>query len=168
LRPIEEALCTLPAPPAVHRHAVQGNRMNVGVSECLCDGNLSGNSNIVIPAQAGIQVLGAPAGSRPRPGRPGLGKTERTEHHPNDFGVYAVALAFEQGALVPSLLCFILSIPLCGVMAYLVLFGKEQGLDDIWIFFVGYTLMIIVTRPFIGRLFDRQGHAITIIPAVCR
>lgn len=71
---------------------------------------------------------------------------------------------FEPGALVPSLLCFINSVPLCGVMAYLVLFGKEQHVGNIWVFFIGYTLMILLTRPWIGRLFDRRGHAVIILP----
>jgi type II secretion system protein H len=55
------------------------------------DGNLSGDSSIVIPAQAGIQIFGARTGSRPTPGRPGLGKTKRTEHHPSDVGTHAIA-----------------------------------------------------------------------------
>jgi MFS family permease len=72
--------------------------------------------------------------------------------------------AFEHGALLPSALCFLLSIPLCGVIAYMVLFGREQQLPDVWVFFVGYALMILVTRPFIGRLFDRMGHAVIVLP----
>ena len=71
---------------------------------------------------------------------------------------------FEPGALVPALLCFINSVPLCGVMVYLVLFGREQQLANIWLFFIGYTLMILLTRPYIGRLFDRRGHAAIILP----
>ena len=71
---------------------------------------------------------------------------------------------FEPKALLPSFLCFIVSIPLSAVMSFLILFGKEQRIDDIWVFFIGYTLMILVTRPFIGRLFDRRGHAIIILP----
>ena len=39
---------------------------------------------------------------------------------------------FEHGALLPSALCFLLSIPLCGVIAYMVLFGGEQQLPDVW------------------------------------
>ena len=31
-------------------------------------------------------------------------------------------------------------------------------------FFVGYALMILATRPFIGRLFDRKGHAVIVLP----
>lgn len=71
---------------------------------------------------------------------------------------------FEKGALLPSFLCFVLSVPLCGVMAYLVLFGRERLIENIWVFFIGYSTMILVTRPFIGRLFDRKGHAIIILP----
>lgn len=71
---------------------------------------------------------------------------------------------FEPGALIPSLLCFINSAPLCGIMAYLVLFGREQGINHLWVFFIGYTLMILLTRPYIGRLFDRKGHTLIILP----
>ena len=76
----------------------------------------------------------------------------------------SLASIFERGALLPAALCFILSIPLCGVIAYLVLFGNEQHLGQVWVFFIGYALMILVTRPFIGRLFDRKGHAVIILP----
>jgi MFS family permease len=71
---------------------------------------------------------------------------------------------FEPGALLPSALCFLVSIPLCGVIAYLVLFGAEHHLEQVWIFFIGYALMILATRPFIGRLFDRRGHVVIILP----
>jgi MFS family permease len=71
---------------------------------------------------------------------------------------------FEQGALLPSFLCLILSVPLCGVMAYIVLFGRERHLGNIWVFFIGFALMILSTRPYIGRLFDRKGHSIIILP----
>ena len=50
------------------------------------------------------------------------------------------------------------------MVAYLVLFGKEQGIEKIWLFFVGYTVMILLTRPYIGRLFDRKGHRVIILP----
>jgi len=71
---------------------------------------------------------------------------------------------FEKGALLPSGLCFILSIPLCGIMAYLVLFGQELQMENVWIYFIGYTGMILLTRPFIGRLLDRKGHVVIILP----
>lgn len=71
---------------------------------------------------------------------------------------------FEPGAVFPSFLCFINSVPLCGVMAYLVLFGREQHIGSLWVFFIGYAFMILLTRPWIGRLFDRRGHTVIILP----
>jgi MFS family permease len=71
---------------------------------------------------------------------------------------------FEPGAVLPAVLCFINTIPLCGVMAYLLLFGQQRHIDNIWLFFIGYTLMILLTRPFMGRLFDRRGPGPIIVP----
>jgi MFS family permease len=80
------------------------------------------------------------------------------------FAGISMKNVFEKGALLPSALCFLLSIPLCGIMGYLVLFAKELELENVWIYFIGYTLMILVTRPFIGKLFDQKGHAVIILP----
>ncbi|WP_197470731.1 MFS transporter [Anaerosporomusa subterranea] len=71
---------------------------------------------------------------------------------------------FEKGALLPSTLCFLLSIPLCGIMGYLMLFGREAGIDNVWLYFIGNTVMILLTRRFVGRLFDKRGHSVIIFP----
>lgn len=71
---------------------------------------------------------------------------------------------FARGALLPSMLCFLLSIPLCAITGYLMLFGQETGIDNVWLYFIGYTVMILLTRRFVGRLFDKKGHAMIIFP----
>ncbi|WP_407308968.1 MFS transporter [Desulfosporosinus sp. SB140] len=70
----------------------------------------------------------------------------------------------EKRALLPSFLCFLLAIPLCGIMSYIMLFGKEVKLSNIWVYFIGHVAMILVTRSFVGKLFDRKGHAVVVIP----
>ena len=72
----------------------------------------------------------------------------------------------EKGAILPSILCFLLSIPLCGIMGYLILFGQELHIENIWVYFIGYAVMILVTRPFMGKLLDKKGHAIIILPGI--
>lgn len=71
---------------------------------------------------------------------------------------------FEQRALLPSVLCFLLSITLCGIMSYLMLYGREIKITYIWVYFVGHVLMILITRPFMGKIFDKKGHAVVVIP----
>lgn len=96
--------------------------------------------------------------------KPGLSTLTQRPAPAHASGATLLLRVFERGALLPSFLCFILSVPLCGVMAYIVLFGREQELANIWVFFVGYAVMILATRSFVGRLFDAQGHAAIIFP----
>jgi MFS family permease len=77
---------------------------------------------------------------------------------------FSLADSFEKKAALPSLLCFLLVITLCGIMSYIMLYGKELKISSIWIYFVGYISMILVTRPLVGKIFDKKGHAVIIIP----
>ncbi len=73
---------------------------------------------------------------------------------------------FEKSALLPASLCFLHSITFGGIMSFLVLFGQETGIESVGIYFVGHVLMILISRPFAGKLFDRKGHSFVIIPGV--
>ena len=73
---------------------------------------------------------------------------------------------FEKKALLPSLLCFLHSITLGGIMSFLMLYGQEIGVENTWIYFVGHVSMILISRPFAGKLFDRKGHTVVIVPGV--
>jgi MFS family permease len=101
---------------------------------------------------AGVAGLAGGLARLPLPARPAAGRDISWES------------VFEKGAVLPSVLCFLLSVPLCGIMGFLLLFGKEVRLDNVWLFFVGYTAAILATRRFVGRLFDRRGHGVIILP----
>lgn len=73
---------------------------------------------------------------------------------------------FEKQALLPAFLCFLHSITLSGIMSFIVLYGHEIGVEHTWIYFAGHIAMILFTRPFAGKLFDRKGHASVILPGV--
>ena len=71
---------------------------------------------------------------------------------------------FERRALLPSSLCFLLNVTTCGIVIYMMLYGEEIGVDSVWLFFAGFIAMALVTRPFIGRIFDKRGHSIIVLP----
>lgn len=73
---------------------------------------------------------------------------------------------FEKKALLPAFLCFLHSITLSGIMSFIMLYGKEIGVENTWIYFAGHITMILITRPFAGKLFDKRGHATVIIPGI--
>jgi len=73
---------------------------------------------------------------------------------------------FEKRALLPSFLCLLLAIPFGALMSYIMVFGEEVGIKHVWLYYIGHCLMIIISRPFIGKLFDRKGHVYAILPGV--
>lgn len=72
----------------------------------------------------------------------------------------------EKQALLPSFLCFLHSITLGGIMSFIMLYGNEIGVENTWIYFIGHIAMILISRPFAGKLFDRRGHAVVIGPGI--
>ncbi len=71
---------------------------------------------------------------------------------------------FEKTALLPTFLCFLHSIAFSGIMAFIMLFGAESRIPNVWVFFAGHLAMVVISRPFAGKLFDRKGHAAVILP----
>lgn len=89
---------------------------------------------------------------------------KKTSVKSNSKQRFSFADSFEKKAALPSLLCFLVVITLCGIMSYIMLYGKELNISSIWIYFVGFVAMILITRPLVGKIFDEKGHAVIIIP----
>jgi MFS family permease len=73
---------------------------------------------------------------------------------------------FEKRAVLPALLCFLHSVAFSGIMTFIMLFGAESGIHDVFVYFIGHVLMIVASRPFVGRIYDRRGHSVVVIPGV--
>lgn len=89
---------------------------------------------------------------------------KRTFAKSNSNKRFSLVDSFEKKAALPSLLCFFLVITLCGIMSYIMLYGQELKISSIWIYFVGFIAMVLITRPLVGKIFDERGHAVIIIP----
>ncbi|BAK45628.1 MFS transporter [Eggerthella sp. YY7918] len=62
--------------------------------------------------------------------------------------------------------CALLFFCYSSLLAFLTPFAAEQGLETAGsFFFVVYAIAMFVTRPFTGKLFDRRGDRIVMIPA---
>jgi MFS family permease len=66
-----------------------------------------------------------------------------------------------------STLAALMYLSYAAVVAFLALFTREIGLAGTasW-FFLTYALIILLSRPFVGRLFDRQGLLPIVFPAL--
>jgi MFS family permease len=67
--------------------------------------------------------------------------------------------------LFPALLNMLLSISYGGLLGFLALYGQEKHLDQIGLFFLFIAGTVLVIRPLAGRIFDRRGPALVLIPA---
>ena len=73
---------------------------------------------------------------------------------------------FEPNAMAISLICAIAYFCYSSVLAFLSIYAKEIHLVEAsGLYFVMYSAIILVTRPFTGRLFDLKGENITMYPA---
>ena len=67
--------------------------------------------------------------------------------------------------VVPTIILFLLNMAFCIVNAFLVLFGRRQGIDSnqIGYFFTVLAITLIFSRPFIGKMADKYGTVKVVI-----
>ena len=74
----------------------------------------------------------------------------------------------ERKAAFPALLCLMTGAAAGGVIGFVTLLAKSAGLTTVGYFFTVSTLFVFLARLFVGRIFDRRGPALVIIPgAIC-
>lgn len=64
---------------------------------------------------------------------------------------------FEKDAWFPALLTIITTLGFGAIITFLVLFGKQKGLDHIFLFFLINATVATLLRPFTGRWYDKKG-----------
>ena len=67
-----------------------------------------------------------------------------------------------------TLYMLLLALFSCGnglVSTYLAIIGEERGVANIALFFTVYALVVLMTRPFAGRLLDRRGLSVILYPS---
>ena len=71
-------------------------------------------------------------------------------------------------AILPVAVNFIMVLGGAGVYSFLFIFAREQGVTgNIGLYYTVSALVLLVTRPVLGKLTDRYGIIKTAVPAVC-
>ncbi|MEN1967188.1 MFS transporter [Lentibacillus sp. N15] len=73
--------------------------------------------------------------------------------------------AFAGKALIPCFMLFLFYITFTGNVNFLDGLGKSVGMESTSLFFFILMLMLLITRPFSGKVYDQKGHKILIYPA---
>ena len=73
---------------------------------------------------------------------------------------------WEKSALPSATVMFFLTMTYGSIVSFLALYAAQNGIANIGPFFTGYALALLVTRPLAGKLSDRIGHTIIIVPGI--
>jgi len=63
----------------------------------------------------------------------------------------------DRNVILPCVMSMLLSVTYGGLVSFIALYGKEAGLANAGLFFLFNALMVLIVRPFSGKLFDRKG-----------
>ncbi len=66
-------------------------------------------------------------------------------------------MIFEKDAWFPALLAVITTLGFGAIITFLVLFGKQKGLEHIFLFFLINAMVATLLRPFTGKWYDEKG-----------
>lgn len=73
---------------------------------------------------------------------------------------------FEKVAILPGIVIFFVTMTYGAVVAFIALYAEQRGIENIGVFFTLYAIALMVSRPFFGRLTDRKGYSISVIPGI--
>ncbi|HDR3502781.1 TPA: MFS transporter [Bacillus anthracis] len=73
----------------------------------------------------------------------------------------------EPSSIPIALTGFVLAFSYSGILSFIPIYAKELGLADIAsYFFILYALVVVISRPFTGKIFDRFGENVLVYPAI--
>ncbi|MEH7347083.1 MFS transporter [Bacillus sp. JJ1532] len=76
-------------------------------------------------------------------------------------------MIFEKSAWFPALLTVITTLGFGAIITFLVVFGEQQNLDNIFLFFLVNATVSTLLRPYTGKWYDRKGPwSIIIVSAI--
>ena len=80
-------------------------------------------------------------------------------------GKLSIGDLFEKGAMPVALLGSLIALSYASVLSYLSIYAQEKGLLALAsTFYLVFAAVMLLTRPFTGRLFDEKGPQYVIIP----
>lgn len=72
----------------------------------------------------------------------------------------------EKTALAPSIVLFFITLTYGGIVSFLPAYAAYRGVEDIGVFFTVYALVLLLSRPMIGKLADRYGIKPFLAPGI--
>ena len=93
-------------------------------------------------------------------------KIELTEEQINSMKGFSLGNFFESKAMPIALLTFFVSLGFAGLLGFMTTFTNQINLlKSGKYFFIFYAIFAVISRPMTGKLFDRMGDFVVMVPA---
>ena len=76
------------------------------------------------------------------------------------------ASIFEKAAVFPGMTIMFVTMTYGAIVSFIALYAGQQGVENIGPFFTVYAIALLVSRPLFGRLSDRKGYSIAVLPGI--
>ena len=73
---------------------------------------------------------------------------------------------FEKTAIPPALVLFFITLTYGGIVTFLPSYADYRGVENIGLFYTVYALVLLLSRPIIGKLADRYGVPKFLVPGI--
>lgn len=71
---------------------------------------------------------------------------------------------YEKTAIVPAILMGFVTFSYGAIASFVSIYGGEQGVHNIGLYFTVYAVMVLVSRPFFGTMVDKRNARIVCVP----
>jgi len=83
-----------------------------------------------------------------------------------DNRITGQGVIIERSAVPPSLVLFFVALTYGGVVSFLPSSAAERGIANIGPFFTVYAIVLLLSRPVMGKLADRYGAGLLLVPGI--
>ncbi len=81
-------------------------------------------------------------------------------------GIKGALFNIEKTAITSAILIFFIGIVVSSITTFLALYSNERGITNIGYFYAIQSIAVLVSRLINGRLADKKGYAIVIVPSI--
>lgn len=73
---------------------------------------------------------------------------------------------YEKAAIPPALVMFLTTTAYGALVTFLAVYAKSSGINNIGPFFTVYALIMMLTRPTVGKIIDKHGFTVVMLPSL--
>lgn len=90
----------------------------------------------------------------------------KAEPAPNPGAGKSRTALIEMRAVRPAVVMLLANTTFGAIITFIALYAMQRGIANIGLFFTAYSLALMVTRPVSGKLLDRRGADVVVVPGL--